>query len=737
LIAAVGEGLMAFDLETGKVAWQRPALDYLGQFAVADLGDAPAGALVLLSSGEVLDAPTGKTLIARCAPLIPDSACEPVVNGRTAYFHACSTAVRFWRDAAGALCSRVLWHTPVDIRKRQHDMNHNNGEQHREQMKYFSRGSYPPTPALMGDLLFEHMGEQMSISHGPQQSMRLHVFDAVAGCAVSQRYALQLNATHPVTATTIAGDLVFCGDEGGPSIGDYPNFPATPVFAIVTAEEQPRRVTRNQPGLATLSPPVFEGDRMYLAGEDQVVCIGRPEAMGDRYSDYELEALRDTLFTLEVGDKPGPANDGKMVRFEPPPDLALGKGVPVVAIESGKNVDQWLFAGPFAVGARADVFAEKGGAGAIRPEEGQAVPYAATNGEQRTATFVPLRGSPELASASGRKMMTTCYLYTVLEAPATGFYQVEYSKSLMRDLDVFLAGRRLAKDSFVELRQGRYPVMVRAAIGTVWGHERLGWSLRLLALTAREAEQGLTPIEPAPLTKLPEGLRAPLAPLLLSGMPPRMLGAWPLAGDALADPYERMTGQTGALISEGTRLAWGGTATEFRPLPPGTLDTVNTKGISDELHFNVEVGGYCQFGCVEHLGFSDRALFGDRVPSAGLFFAVLWNPRSLCLQAQCNPNLRCWLSGQACLPDRTIRLKPGFYPFLVEYRAARIGEKPVVPVTFREVPDPDIEMDRWLARVRRNAEMLRAIVAGGPGGAYAQAALDALDETPGPRQRVR
>ena len=167
LLAAVGGGLIALDVDSGAVLWQRPKLDWLGQFAVMDLGGPPPGGqLVLLSSGEVLDAGSGRTIIARCAPLIPDAACEPLVDGRIAFFHAGSSAVRFWRGDAGQVRCRVLWDSPADIRKRQHDINHGNynGPGTPE---YFCQGAYPPTPVLHDGLLFTHLAEPTSISHGP------------------------------------------------------------------------------------------------------------------------------------------------------------------------------------------------------------------------------------------------------------------------------------------------------------------------------------------------------------------------------------------------------------------------------------------------------------------------------------------------------------------------------------------------------------------------------------------
>jgi hypothetical protein len=143
--------------------------------------------------------------------------------------------------------------------------------------------------------------------------------------------------------------------------------------------------------------------------------------------------------------------------------------------------------------------------------------------------------------------------------------------------------------------------------------------MQLLALPSGEP---LPPPEPV-AEPLPANLRAPVSPLVLASLPPRMLGAWPLEGDLKGNPYERMSGQVGALIGEGTRLTHGGKTVEFRPLPTGAIATPNWKGTSDDLRFNLRVGGYHQFGTVEELGLSERELFGDAVPAAGLFFADL------------------------------------------------------------------------------------------------------------------
>ena len=376
LFAAVGAGITAYDEATGKELWRRDTLDYNGRFAVMDVGPG----LLLLSSGEVLDAATGKTLIARSAPLMPDSTSVPLVAGRVAFFNACSSAVRFWTDARGQVRHQLLWDSPTDIRKRQADQNTGrfNGPNRPD---YFgqSTGAFPPTSALVNGLLFVHLAEPLSIDHGPQNLTRLNVYDAATGCAVAQRYGLIMNGMRPAAATVMAGGYLFLADEGCDIAGHYVGFPkGVPMIAVTTAEEQPRRIAESR-GLATRAAPVFAGRRMYLAGSDQVVCIERPEALGDKLSEYELAALKTGFFTREIGPGPGEAGELKLT---PPAGFAVAEGVPVVKLESGRTPNQWMFAGPFNVDEQTDVL----GANA-RPTVGQTVNYTTTNGQPATATW--------------------------------------------------------------------------------------------------------------------------------------------------------------------------------------------------------------------------------------------------------------------------------------------------------------------------------------------------------------
>jgi hypothetical protein len=88
--------------------------------------------------------------------------------------------------------------------------------------------------------------------------------------------------------------------------------------------------------------------------------------------------------------------------------------------------------------------------------------------------------------------------------------------------------------------------------------------------------------------------------------------------------------------------------------------------------------------------------------------------------------MRCWLSGREVFTGEAVPLAAGRYSFMMALGASvRTKAAALVPAVL-EVAPPAVERERWLARIRKNEKMLRAIAASGPNGAYAQEALDAL-----------
>jgi hypothetical protein len=303
----------------------------------------------------------------------------------------------------------------------------------------------------------------------------------------------------------------------------------------------------------------------------------------------------------------------------------------------------------------------------------------------------------------------------------------------MRDIDVFINGRSVEPKAHLFMKKGRYPVMVRAAISTVQRHEKLGWHIRFLTVDADVAEDWDKPAEAEPLQVLPADLKAPVLPLAFNTMPARMVGAWPLKSEVGSNPYVLMKGTRGTLIEEGTSMVLNGKEHTFRALEPGVISIVNQRGVRDDQQFNVVVGRFRQWGPVEHLGLHEKDMFGDATDAKGLFSAVLWTRREVSVQAQCRSTVRCWLGGKRCGADKTINLKPGFYPFLVEI-AGMGSSKPNWPMKFVEVASPELELERWKTRIERNRDFLERIALSAPESPAGQAAKDMLAQL-GPKKK--
>jgi hypothetical protein len=502
------------------------------------------------------------------------------------------------------------------------------------------------------------------------------------------------------------------------------------MIAVVTADEQPRRIAESR-GLASRAAPVFAGRRMYLAGSDQVVCIERPEALGDKFSDYELAALKTGFFTREIGAAPGEASELKLT---PPAGFIAAEGVPVVKMESGVTPNQWMFAGPFFVDEQVDVFAQQGGAGVVRPVPGQTVAYTQTKQpdpkkeaeytqiEGRPATaawrvldpkasaydaktarakfdatrhiimaeYAQALGNPRLtgginfATASGRAYFTTCYAYTVLDVPKAGVYRAELMGGRIKGQDIYLAGQRLENETVVHLETGRYPLMARVALAACGNWEPIDWAIQF-----RELREVGAPPQPQ------ANAIGPVTPFVTgAGLPVRLLGQWPLPA---------------GLVSTAPDLK------SFKPVPVEAF--VAGKAGTDRDSFNVPqpTGSY---------GLNPKLLLGNAPNARGLFYAVWENRRPVIVELDCPKGARFWLSGREIFDGETIRLAPGLYPLLFEVRAD--VPAPAMPA-FRAVSDQAADLAAWQRRVRKNEPLLRLIAGSGPQGAYAKKALAAVE----------
>jgi hypothetical protein len=334
--------------------------------------------------------------------------------------------------------------------------------------------------------------------------MRLHVSDAATGCAVAQRYCVVPNAMSPASATVVAGEYVYCADRGGNTFGNNPKFSETPKIAVLLAGEQPRRLVTNL-GLDTLAPPVAEGRRLYLAGADAVVCMERPEALGDKFSEYELAALQKEFFALEVGSKTESAEPVVLAPLD-----KLPAGMPVVPLLIGDWPIPWdkstapMFAGfPW----------QLNGAWPLpdQPVEPQAPVLGAKVGG------VAVRAVPFEGFALGKKILERTMLnyYQAVDTfalnttnlftgtrPARGLFTALFDNrrawTLMVDVPketrLWLAGREVKDREFVRLAPGYYPFLLECRVTAETGAQPIGVNFHEYPAAADWARAHYSPV---------------------------------------------------------------------------------------------------------------------------------------------------------------------------------------------------------------------------------------------------
>lgn len=186
------------------------------------------------------------------------------------------------------------------------------------------------------------------------------------------------------------------------------------------------------------------------------------------------------VLAMSVLAEPGP-QPRKMASVTPPTTPAAGKGVPVVKLQSGVSITDWIAAGPFAMDAAVDRLAAIGVRAGARPELGTSV----THGKV-TRTFAPVTANlvaPHRKYTRGHKAVdimaiadgtpdSTAYCYTVLDVTEAGNYQVRFIAdgtdvwfgpgSL--DCVLYLNGTAFGPKDIAQLKPGRYPAMLECHI---------------------------------------------------------------------------------------------------------------------------------------------------------------------------------------------------------------------------------------------------------------------------------
>ena len=181
---------------------------------------------------------------------------------------------------------------------------------------------------------------------------------------------------------------------------------------------------------------------------------------------------------LALYGEPGPAPDAPMplnptVRIPPEAEITTGTDAPLVTLQPGQTMRDWLVAGGV---KRADehLLAELGGPERARPAAGDVIRDA-----EHEASFARLdpekglfRGSVDMTHIADRVFHSMNYLYAVLDNPEDRWVRLHLTRDqAVRAPTMWLNGVRLTQGDVVFLAQGQYAMLIEAEIGQTsqWG----------------------------------------------------------------------------------------------------------------------------------------------------------------------------------------------------------------------------------------------------------------------------
>lgn len=503
-------------------------------------------------------------------------------------------------------------------------------------------------------------------------------------------------------------------------------------IAVVTADERIQLVARQDVEPGTTLPPVFAGRRMLLRSPTALLCVAATTPAGEHYETLE----RARMLLRVVGREP---RAKAAADATPTADASVTGDTPIGELISDRATDRWLGAGPFPPEALADATAVAG----IRPRTGS---------EFAGRTFAPLGW--EFAFQDPPAYVRTCELqgtgditpqFSTWVNPAavsgsTGAGLLFTMLLNTRDRIVtasldrpgvaqWLGGRPVRPDEPLRLAPGLYPYLLR--VGPEFYDARPPEFLPPISVV-RAIDRGV---------------------LEDIGWPKRWMVLGPLA---TRDP--RPTSRQLAAVADS--MALGGY--DHKLFPFAVHDHAVDLGCLSRCVLGVEPDHAAQF-------------VAPGVPMAAYALAQIECPADgyLYITASANSAM-CWYLDGVSVYDRTrlgnvsqftdleahpfavrvtagrhtlaVQVRPsssgwnfrslgGFSrqrgdqlaEFQVESRHPREGLELRLQPCFRELPHWPTMRRQWRARVRANAEPLRAIVSDLPGTAEAAAAAALLE----------
>jgi len=209
------------------------------------------------------------------------------------------------------------------------------------------------------------------------------------------------------------------------------------------------------------------------------------------------------------------------------------------------------------------------------------------------------------------------------------------------------------------------------------------------------------------------GDRLPVEP---TGKPQVAPQAWLYTGPLPktdADPLASLGGAPAATPVPGEEIEADGATFSFTAVPDEHVRA--SKGFRKDMY---DRDVYSARSTVDVIGAIER-----ETPSTTFYFTAIRNDaeRHFEVDLKSNPGQTYWLAGEELADDMVVRMSPGTYPLMVRVDMGRVP--PAIknlPMSFylREVDDPDVAREGWLAELEALRPRLEVVVANLEPGPY-------------------
>jgi hypothetical protein len=232
----------------------------------------------------------------------------------------------------------------------------------------------------------------------------------------------------------------------------YPTLTGIDVADISLGRPWPLAMNANE---RSHTGPVFDGERMYLRTYDAIVCVARKGEEGAR---YEREVNARTVikaFPRAIGER-------AVTEVKPAENAKAWVGGPASMYAPGKQLEQWIFAGPFPRTEGKDAMESLGGCAKAQPEAGNKVTFEGTT---RTFAAVDARLiTPKGLNTDGstkkdREGQSFFFAWLIVAKPE----YVTWNPG-RPGVRLWLGGQEVAEDQILKLDKGAFRVLMRIAV---------------------------------------------------------------------------------------------------------------------------------------------------------------------------------------------------------------------------------------------------------------------------------